>query len=167
MAASARKAAETEDVAVVVEKFQEVIKRAPKWAEPHVDLGRYLASKGRTDEAIVSLKKGIALDPSDSFGLLSLGYLLINQGKRDDGLLYLRKVLKLKHWNMGIFCNLAFAFKIGGAEKEEREAKKRIKDAEGSCKGMGNLLDMLNHGAEKEAHKPPAKPGAGKAKPKP
>ncbi len=62
------------DIAAAEQKFVESVKLSPSYSLAHYGLGRvYLASKGKTDDAIKSLRHSVELDSGLAKGYFYLG----------------------------------------------------------------------------------------------
>ncbi len=91
-----------------MERFQKSIEVHPT-AEGHTYLGWSLSGLGRLDEAIVECKKAIPLDPDYGNPYNDIGVYLIDLGRPDEAVPWLKKAMRAKryccyqfaHFNMG------------------------------------------------------------------
>ncbi len=91
-----------------MERFQKSIEIHPT-AEGHTYLGWSLSGLGRLDEAIVECKKAIPLDPDYGNPYNDIGVYLIDLGRPDEAIPWLKKAMRAKryccyqfaHFNMG------------------------------------------------------------------
>ena len=91
-----------------VDKFRESIEILPT-AEGHTFLGWSLSMLGHTEEALAECKKAIALDPDYGNPYNDIGVYLIDLGRADEAIPWLKKAISAKryccyqfpHFNLG------------------------------------------------------------------
>jgi superkiller protein 3 len=71
------------------------LRKAPKSAKAHTDLGAALRAQGKLDEAITAFRKAIDLDPKSTSAHNNLGYTLEAQGKLDEAIACYRRSIEL------------------------------------------------------------------------
>jgi superkiller protein 3 len=92
------------------------LRKAPKSAKAHTDLGAALRAQGKLDEAITAFRKAIDLDPKSTSAHNNLGYTLEAQGKLDEAIACYRKSIELNRKSPWAHNRLGYALGKKGWE---------------------------------------------------
>jgi tetratricopeptide (TPR) repeat protein len=77
------------------QRYQEVIRREPRWAAPWLELGGMLEERGELPEALRHYQEGLRLDPSHPTGQASLGRVLLHLGRLVEARIALERARQL------------------------------------------------------------------------
>jgi tetratricopeptide (TPR) repeat protein len=75
--------------------YQEAMRRNPREARPHYNLGNLLRDRGRIDEAIACFQQAIALNPRYADAYNNLGRLLVERGRLEESMAHFRQTIAL------------------------------------------------------------------------
>lgn len=98
--------------------LNEVIRRHPRIAEAHNQLGVLCLDQRRLDEALAHLERAAHLAPEDPLIFNNLGFALLTAGRPDEAVDVLREALRLDGANHQIRNNLGFALVAADREAE-------------------------------------------------
>jgi len=107
-------------------EFRRAIELVPSEAGVHTSYSRYLASTGRTDEALADLREAQELSPLSTGLKANEGMVLFFGGRYDEAMTQLRKVVEMNpkhpvaHWGLGLALEQKGLFT--DAEREIRKA---------------------------------------------
>ena len=106
-----------------VERFRRVIALDPKYAEAYNYVGYMFAEKGvRLEEAVDLIRKALELEPENGYYIDSLGWAFFQQGRYDEALRELKRVVELTRGKEDavIFDHLGDAYSKHGRADEAR-----------------------------------------------
>ena len=119
---------------------QKKIQQAEKKKNVYYDLGKKLAQEGKWQEAIVSLRQAIELQPKNYELYQELAKALIQQGKIDAGIIVLQKSYKLAPDSASENRNSIYQQSIASWEKAVKNTPQNLSDLE---LRRGNVLGSL------------------------
>lgn len=96
----------------------EEIKRRPRQAAAHDQLGVLYLDQHRVEEALTHLQRAAQLAPDDALVQNNLGFALMTAGRSDDAIAVLREALRLDGSNRQVRNNLGFALVGAGRDDE-------------------------------------------------
>jgi tetratricopeptide (TPR) repeat protein len=86
---------ETKRYAMAIKVYEKVLELNPEDVDTYNDIGLALHFLGRSEEAIMKLKKGTEIDPSFQRVWLSLSFVLISTGKTEEARGVVEKTLEI------------------------------------------------------------------------
>ena len=87
-------------------------------ASAHQILGKALAARGKTEEAIAEYRTAIRLEPDDPIAHSNLGLALMNRRKLDEAIAEYREAIRLKPESAGTHNSLGYALYARGKKDE-------------------------------------------------
>jgi hypothetical protein len=105
---------------VSVDSYEFRLRINPKDSEAHLKLGRYLAYKGQTDEALAHLRTAAQLQPADDRAYYELGFIHLRQGRLRDAYLEFVQVVRLNPNDFQAYGSLGYICMLAGLKKEAR-----------------------------------------------
>ncbi len=137
-------------------EFNEAIRLAPAFADPHIHLGIVLAAKGRTDAALENFEAAAQIAPKNLAVKLELGKHLISAGDGARAVEVLQSALALAPSSLEIKYQLALALQAKGEERASIPLLQSVIDAnQNHAAALTNLgLALVQTGKAKEAVTP-------------
>jgi len=108
-----------------IDAYQHVVKLAPNWVEPHINMGTLLYEQGEVLQAAESYRRALALDPANALAHFDLGSVLDELKKFGDASHHLREAVRLKPDYADAYYNLARVLEELGAYGEARSHWRR------------------------------------------
>ena len=92
-----------------IDRYTEVLRIKPGYAEIHNNLGTTLLRKGKAEEAIVHLREALRIKPDSADIYINLGSALFYKGKIDEAVAHYQEALRIKPDSADIYINLGVA----------------------------------------------------------
>ena len=105
--------------------FRSVLTKNPESATAHSNLGGALLNKGSVDEAIIHLRRAVAIEPDYQFGHYNLGTALLQIGQTNEAVSELRTALKINPNDPKAYYTLGNALSKKGEHDEAAASYER------------------------------------------
>jgi Flp pilus assembly protein TadD len=112
---------------MAVAEYGEAIHQDPEYPDAHLNLGLTYADQGKTEDAVKSLERAIALAPKDAFPRHELAAILMDEGDYRGAIGHLKEVVRLEADNFEAWLDLGICYAQKGfyAEAERAYGKAR------------------------------------------
>lgn len=113
------------DWAAAEREFKLAVDINPNSADAHLFYGMFLASRGRSEEAIGEGRKALELDPLSLSAHFNMGWIYWFGGRQDDALEQVRRMLELEPNYFGAFWVMSAVYAAQERYEESTEALKK------------------------------------------
>jgi protein O-mannosyl-transferase len=100
------------------ERYQEIIRREPRWALPWLEFGGLLEERGNLPEALRHYREGLRLRPSHAAGQASLGRVLLHLGRPLEARIALERAQSLGIDSAALYGLLATSAQLLGRDAD-------------------------------------------------